>query len=198
MLRSCRPALLLGLILSLACQDRRPPTPDASAAYTPDSVRQAELAAFRDGLQEVRGLEGGEPNREALVRRFLSLVGSRDTAGLAGLQLNRAEFAWLYYPTTPQAHPPYDLDPGTLWFTTQAQSGKGLSNVLGRLGGKRLEFAGERCEGEASREGENTVYGPCVVRLVSPPADTSEGRLFGLVVERAGQWKFVSLANDLD
>ncbi len=57
---------------------------------------------------------------------------------------------------------------------------------------------GERCEGEASRQGENRVYGPCLVRLRTGHADTSEGRVFGLVIERRGRWKFVSYANDLD
>lgn len=194
---------LLCLLLVAACQDRGPspaaaPPPPPQAPYTSDSARQAELAAFRAGLTPVRNLEGGEPSREALVRRFVAALGAQDTAALRRLQLSRAEFAWLYYPTTPQALPPYDLDSGTLWFTLQAQGSKGLANALGRLGGKAIQFVAERCEGSASREGENTVYGPCLVRIVTPPSDTSEGRLFGLVLERGGRWKFVTLSNELD
>ena len=41
------------------------------------------------------------------------------------------------------------------------------------LGGRRLPYAGHRCDGHPAREGANTVYGPCVVRLVQAPGDTS-------------------------
>ncbi|MBK6422153.1 MAG: hypothetical protein IPI38_14870 [Gemmatimonadetes bacterium] len=194
---------LLALALLAGCQDRDAhpggaPPAGPGTSYTPDSVRQVELRRFREGLDSVAELQGGAPTREALVRAFLDAVAARDSATLASLRLSRAEFAWLYYPTNPQALPPYDLDPATYWLTHHAQDGKGLHNVLERLGGRPLEFVGERCEGEASRQGENRVYGPCLVRLRTGHADTSEGRVFGLVIERRGRWKFVSYANDLD
>ena len=48
------------------------------------------------------------------------------------------------------------------------------------------------------REGENTVYGPCVVRWRGKAGDTVAVRLFGQIVERGGRFKFLSYANKLD
>ena len=113
-----RAFLLLCLIFLAAC-DRPGPTPAAAATppaatYTPDSTRAAQLAEFRAGLPEVTTLAGGAPSREALVTGLLAALAARDTATLHRLVLSRAEFAWLYYPTTQHALPPYYLDPATL------------------------------------------------------------------------------------
>jgi len=62
---------------------------------------------------------------------------------------------------------------------TSQHSAKGLGKALQMFGGKRLQYAGHTCDTVTSREGENTVYGPCLVRLVQAPGDTAEGRLFG-------------------
>lgn len=198
---SIRSSLAALVLLAAACGGAEPPAPPAGTAsgtYTPDSTRQAQLARFRDGLPEVRALAGGAPSREALVEAFLAAAEARDTAGLGALVLSRAEFAWLYYPTTQQALPPYDLDPETLWMLTSERGGRGLYKVVEALGGRSLPYAGHHCDPVASHEGKNTVYGPCLVRLVQAPGDTVEARLFGLVLEREGRWKFVSYANKLD
>ncbi len=197
-----RSFLLLCLIFVAAC-DRPGPTPAAAATppgstYTPDSTRAAQLAEFRAGLPELTALAGGAPSRDSLVTGLLAALATRDTATLNRLVLSRAEFAWLYYPTTQQALPPYDLDPATLWMLTSERGGRGQAKLLETLGGRTIPYVGHRCEGGASHEGQNTVYGPCVVRLAQAPGDTVESRLFGLVLERGGQWKFVSYANKLD
>ena len=195
-----RSILLLCLIFLAAC-DRPDPAPAAASptsTYTPDSTRATQLAEFRAGLPEPAALQGGAPSRDSLVTALLAALATRDTATLNRLVLSRAEFAWLYYPTTQQALPPYDLDPATLWMLTSERGGRGQAKLLEALGGRTVPYAGHRCEGSASREGQNTVYGPCVVRLVQAPGDTVDSRLFGLVLERGGQWKFVSYANKLD
>ncbi len=195
-------ALWLGLLfLPLAGCNRRPEPASAqppSGSFTPDSTRQAQLTAFRQGTAEVQELQSGYPSREELVRRFLEALEAQDTASLRHLAIDRAEFGWIYYPTNPQAGPPYDLDPGLFWFMTSQHSAKGLGKALAAVGGKRLQYAGHSCDSTVSHEGENTVYGPCLVRLVQAPGDTAQVRLFSLVIERHGRWKFVSYANKLD
>lgn len=181
----------------------RPEAPVARAqaqapAYTADSVRRAQLDSFLVGLPEVSGLTGGRASQEALVRDFVAALESSDTTTLRNLLLTRAEFGRLYYPTNPQANPPYDLEPGLFWFMLNQHSAKGLAKALEMLGGKRWPYAGVRCDSTVSREGRNTVHGPCVVRLVQEKGDTAEARLFSLMVERDGVWKFVSYANKLD
>lgn len=194
--------LNLGIcLLALSGCDRRPAPASAQStapSFTPDSTRRAQLASFLEGNPPVHDLEGGAASREALVQGYLSALETRDTAALRRLALDRAEFGWIYYPTNPQARPPYDLDPGLFWFMVSQHSGKGLAKALELLGGKPLRYAGHSCDPNASREGENTVHGPCLVRLVQAAGDTAEVRLFGLVIERRGRWKFVSYANKLD
>lgn len=184
-----------------------PATPDAggdarSASYAGvvDSVvpRDEALRRFRTGLGEPARLDGAAAtSRGALVGAFVRAVEAGDTAGARALTLSRAEFGWLYYPTTPQGLPPYELSPSLLWFLTQGGTDKGLRRLMDERGGRPLGFAGYRCDPRSSREGENTVWGPCVVRRVQAPGDTVEVRIFGLILERAGRFKFVSLANKL-
>lgn len=192
--------LLSLLVLSTASCERRPARASAQvgANFTPNSVRRAQLATFLEGTARVSDLTGGVANREELVRAYLQALRAQDTASLRHLALDRGEFGWIYYPTNPQAHPPFDLEPGLFWFMTSQHSAKGLGKALESLGGRPFQYAGHSCDTSASHEGENTVYGPCLVRLVQAPGDTVQIRLFGLVIERHGRWKFVSYANKLD
>jgi hypothetical protein len=157
--------------------------------------REQALRRFREGVPVATGLTGGAPSREALVRAFVRATEAADTAALRALALTRAEFAWLYYPTTPQGLPPYDLSPALLWFVTEGASSQGLGRLLAERAGRPLEYAGHACDPTPSVEGENRVWGPCVVRRLRAPGDTVAERLFGQILERGGRFKLVSLAN---
>jgi hypothetical protein len=177
--------------------------PPARAKHTPEHVdsvipREVALQRFQEGLREPKQLSGGAGSMDALIRRFLEGVKDRDTAELRRLLLDRAEFAYLYYPTTPQSLPPYDLSPTLMWFLLSERSGQGLTKALQSLGGKPFHYSGYECDPKPSREGANTVWGPCLVRLELTPSDTGSVRLFGLVIEREGRYKFVSYSNKLD
>jgi len=190
----------LAALALAACDTSNASTRSAASpdGYTPDSVRAGQLAEVRTGLDSVSELSGGAVSRDALVETFARAALAGDSATLRRLQLTKAEWAWLFYPTNPAARPPYDLDPATMWLTTSLQGDKGYARLLGLLTGKPYRYAGYECPGEASRQGENTAYGPCMVKLLQAPGDTSEGRLFGLILERHGRWKFVNYANRLD
>jgi hypothetical protein len=203
-MRPSRNTVVAGLFAAVAACG--PATPDAgghprTAAYAGvvDSVvpRDEALRRFRNGLGEPAGLDGAATSRDALVRAFVRAVEAGDTAAALALTLTQAEFGWLYYPTTPQGLPPYDVSPSLLWFLTRGGSDKGLRRLLDERGGRPLGYVGYRCDPTSSREGENTVWGPCVVRRLEAAGDTVEERLFGLILERAGRFKFVSLANKL-
>ena len=71
------------------------------------------------------------------------------------------------------------------------------ANALAAYGGRPASYLGHECDSRSSREGTNVVYGPCTVRL-AVGADTVKQRLFGLIIERDGRFKFVSFANSLD
>lgn len=184
---------------SVACKPDPVAQAEAQApVYTSDSIRRVQIDSFLVGQPEVQALAGGRASQDALVRDFVAALEAHDTTTLRGLLLTRAEFGRLYYPTNPQAKPPYDMEPGLFWFMLNQHSAKGLAKALEMLGGKPWPYAGFTCDSTASREGPNTVYGPCTVRLVQAKGDTAEARLFSLMLERDGMWKFVSYANKLD
>lgn len=158
--------------------------------------RDVEVRQFREGLVEPVGLSGGAPSRDALVQRYVRALEQSDTAALAALVITRAEFAYLYYPTTPQARPPYDLSPGLMWFLLQENSRRGMVHAIEERGGRPLGYLGYACDQMPSREGENTVVGPCLVRR-RQSGDVVQERLFGLIIGRGRSYKFVSLANKL-
>ena len=154
------------------------------------------LARFRSGLTRPDGFTGGEPSRDALVARFAEAVERSDTATLRRLALTREEFAWLYYPLLPEAAPPYELEPGLMWFMIETNSGRGLRTLLEERGGTPLGFVDYRCDAER-HHGPLTLWGPCVVRRLQAPSDTVTENLFGPIVSRDGRFKFVSYANKL-
>lgn len=112
------------------------------------------------------------------------------------MNLSRAEFAWLYYPSSPMARPPYELPPALMWFRLQGESEKGASRLLRERAGGSLGYVGHRC-GEPRVEGANRLYPSCEVRRVTAAGDTVTERLFGLIIERGSAYKFISYANKL-
>ncbi len=178
----------------------RPDAPRARAApVTIDSAipRDEELRRFRSGLIEPAELTVGAHSRDALVWSYVRALERGDTAALAALVITKAEFAYIYYPTNPQARPPYNLSPGLMWFMFQQSSQRGLMHALEERGGRSLGYLGYSCDHSPSREGANRVWGPCLIRRRRPGGDVVAERLFGLILERGGRYKFVSLANKL-
>jgi hypothetical protein len=196
---------LLGALLgasawaALAC-DR----PDAQAKAAPrrviDSVipREEALRRFRTNLEPVEALEGGRGSRDSLVAAYVEALGARDTAALAAMAISRAEFGYLYYPTTPQSRPPYNLAPELMWFLLEQRSNGGLRKALQVYGGQGLTLLDYDCGSGESVEGENTVWGPCQVRFRRAEGDTVSRRLISQIIRRGGRYKFLSYANKLD
>ena len=159
--------------------------------------RDVALARFRRCCAPADSLGGGAPTRDALVRGFVRALETKDTAALRAMVLTQGEFAWLYYDTSPQSLPPYNLAPGLMWFLLEGNRSKGLARALDEYGGKPLGYVGYTCDESTSAEGANVVHGPCGVRRVELGGDTVQVRLFGLVLERGGRWKFVNYGNKL-
>ncbi|HZN99388.1 MAG TPA: hypothetical protein VFB61_16815 [Gemmatimonadales bacterium] len=193
-------AVLAAATLLLARKAPSPSEAQVPPAGVVDSAipREEALRRFRVGLLPTDSLEGGEGSLEALVISFVKALETRDTAAFGRLALSQREFAYVYYETNPQSLPPYDLSPSLYWFMLEGGSRGGLSKTLQNLGGIPLHYSRTRCEGEPSREGQNTVYGPCVVVRQAGHPDSLVQRLFGPIIERRGRWKFVSYANKLD
>lgn len=198
MTRAGLAALLAAVVLGTACGEREIRAESAGATVVDSAVPIAvALEKFRRGLPRPASLTGGEASREVLVGRFIAALEDSDTAALRRMVLQQGEFAWLYYPTTVLARPPYELPPDLLWFQMRGQTEKGASLLLAERAGTALGYLDHDCASQRE-EGENMVYGHCVIRRVTASGDTVRDRLFGLIVRRDGMHKFVSYANKLD
>jgi hypothetical protein len=155
---------------------------------------EAELRRFRVAAgAEARELRGGGESRDALVGAFLQALHRQDTAALRRMLLTPAEFASLYYPYTIYTHPPYTQSPGMVWMRTAQNSQKGLSRLLQRYGGRRLDAGDYRCAAPEPQD-LNVLHADCGVVF---PGDPLPRSLFGTIIERNGRFKFVSYANGL-
>jgi hypothetical protein len=167
--------------------------------YVVDSIlpTDEELRRFRAavGGDSATGFTGGSPTREALVRRFVKSVAINDTTDLRAMAVHAREFADLYYLDSPYSHPPYRQSPSLAWRMIQDPSSSGLTQMLRRFGGKTIEYVNHRCDPKVAREGRTTRYAGCLVTAREPDGTTVTRRYFGSIVERDGQFKFLSYTN---
>lgn len=190
--------LLLILLTIVACDRAPEPDPSQPALDTMTTAMRDALDQFRS---TVRGeppttIAGGATSRDELVASFADAVERADTAALIEMTMNRAEFAYLYYPHTIYTRPPYELDAETSWLLSKANTEKGLTRILERFGGKPFSVFAHQCEAEVAHEGPNRYWHRCTLtgRIEGAPPTM---RWFGSIWERNGQFKFVSYANDL-
>ncbi len=158
---------------------------------------EEQLRRFREGMTPPAGLRNAAASREDLVTRWLNAVATSDTAGLTALLLDRAEFAYLYFPTSPMKAPPYEAPPQLLWGQILASSNEGLPKVLQRFGGKRLSAPSLVCPDSANLEEDNRTWTRCELSFRVNGTETVRGRFFGTILERDGRFKFLGYANAL-
>jgi len=191
--------VVLGLLGSAACNTG--PAEDQAAGQQPvvvDSILPIEIALhrFREGLQEVARLTSGAPTRDALVAELATGLAHSDTLALERLAVTRAEYAWLYYPTTAIARPPYELPPALAWFQLQEGNRKGALRLLRDLGGRTNDLLGYSCAADPMTERDNRIWTGCLVELRVDGGPASQQRLFAAILERDGQFAFLSFHND--
>jgi hypothetical protein len=171
----------------------------APAGVVVDSVLPIEeaLRRFRAGLPDPVSLGGRFAERDSLVAAFGNALFRADTAALAGLLVDRAEFAYLYYPDSHFAREPYELDPAILWFQLQNGTSKGITRALRRFGDRGYVYVGYECEAQPTLQGESRLWESCVVSYEDPSGQRLAGRFFGSILEHGGRFKILSYANPL-
>lgn len=169
--------------------------------YVIDSIRPMaeEIRLFQDSAgAEPASLRDGASTREALVAGFMAALSVRDSVALATLHLDRAEFAYFYFPASRFATPPYELPPTIVWRQMTAESNKGIGKALRLLGGDDIAYRSYDCRQEPERHGAGQTWGGCRVSWrVTTTGDTASALLFGSILERGGRFKFVSYTNEL-
>lgn len=191
--------LLIGLGGATAACDRHQGRGEAAPAAVIDSFlpRDEAIRRFQQNLPRATALESSYQSRDALLAAFVAALGGRDTAALASLAVSRAEFGYLYYPATPQSLPPYDLEPGLMWDLLQRRSDRGIRRALAAYGGRPLQLLSHDCGQGSSREGANTIVGPCVLQLRDKEGKAVSPLLLNQIIERGGRYKVLSYANRL-
>ncbi len=174
------------------------PTAVAPPAHVVDSVfpMNVMLDRFRKSLPQTTGLRGLATSRDDLVERLIAALAASDTAAFEAMTVDRAEFAWLYYPTTATAKPPYELPPALAWFQLEEKSRKGIFRALRELGGHRLTLIGYQCDPKPTIEGDNRIWSGCKVTLSRDGEKATPLKLFGAIIERGGRFEFLSFDND--
>ncbi len=170
----------------------------ASAATVVDSILPTgeALRRFQAELAHVSAFSGGARNRDELVKQFVAAVEGRDTTALERLVVSRAEYAFLYFPSSVYTRKPYELPPDVAWLLSEQNSKKGLIRLTRRLGGKPLSFRGYECTHPVA-EGENRFWRTCQISYVDGTSGLQvKKKLFGAIIERSGSYKFLSYAND--
>ena len=176
----------------------RPEKTVASPSLKIDSILPAgeSLRRFRAGLPVVTELTGAARTRDKLVLEFISALERADTAALAKLRVSRAEYAFLYFPSSVYSRKPYELPPDIAWLLSEQNSEKGSTRLLRRLSGRELRFDGYTC-GPSAREQDNVFWRDCQVSYTDPAGSVRvTRRLFGAIIQREGRYKFLSYAND--
>ncbi len=184
----------------IACGGPNDAVPDGRTATDKvDSIlpMEALLARFRDSLPRVDSFTGGAPDRETLVRRYLAAVTARDSQAIRDMVVSRAEFGWLVFPDHIYRIAPYELDPAIFWLQLSAPSSSGIKEMLGRYGGVPLTLDSLGCQQDTVQlfRGTMEMWGPCSVKYHTPDT-TLTRQLFGSIVKRDGQEKFLSYRND--
>jgi hypothetical protein len=200
--------VLLFTTTALGCNaagDSDSSRPESSAAHTSPPSAAADSAIsmdtllhqFQAGSPRYDTLTGTSSTREALTHRYLVALARFDTSALRQMHITRAEYAYVYFPSSTMMKPPYELPPDVAWLLLTAESNKGIASVMRRFAGQALTFESVRCPGEPLREGPNIVWRDCVVRYRGEGAGVRERPLFAAIIERGGQFKFFSYATPL-
>ncbi|MEX2466075.1 MAG: hypothetical protein WD995_04150 [Gemmatimonadota bacterium] len=202
MLRLTLLILTIGLIPLAACHAGDESLEDAVAesGKVVDSIFPIEeqIRRFQSMVADTpTTFSGGASSRDGLVEAFLSAVRARDAEALADLTLDQAEYAFLYYPYSTFAKPPYELPPEILWIQIQNTQSRSLTRLFRQLEERTLDPRGYRCEGEPLQSGPIRIWEDCFVRVPGETEDVVDLRLFGSVLEHQGRFKFVSLSNEL-
>jgi hypothetical protein len=171
----------------------------AHPGYIVDSILpvEEEIRRFQATLGDrPSGFANGATSRSGLVAAFARALEHNDTTALMRLVINRAEFGYLVYPTSPNAAAPYRQSPDLVWLMRSAANEKAASRLMSRFGGHPPHLASYACR-PAERQGDNRLWTGCTVRWITARGNANDLRMFGSIIERNGRFKLLSLTNGL-
>ncbi|MBL0172844.1 MAG: hypothetical protein IPP90_19495 [Gemmatimonadaceae bacterium] len=171
-----------------------------AAGGTVDSIHPIaeQLQRFQvDVAEPPDSLRHASASIDGLVTRWARAVATRDTASLNRMTIDRAEFAWLYYPGSRLSKPPYEAPPQLLWGQILDNSDGGARQLFARFGGSPFQLILVKCPAPSDTTSTSLVYTDCSVRVRLTNGHVVEDRLFGSIIEHQGRFKFLGYANRL-
>ncbi len=178
--------------------DRPPQAVSSAPGLKIDSILPPgeALRRFQSELPVITELDGAVRGRDALVSDFVRALERADTAALAKLALSKAEYAFLYFPSSVYSRKPYELSPDIAWMLNDQNSRKGATRMVRRLSGHKLKVDGYTCV-DSVKERDNVFWRECQLAYLDPASSRRVTRkLFGAIIERGDRYKFLSYAND--
>lgn len=172
----------------------------AASGGTIDSILPSDeqLRRFRAELVEHPDtLRNASTSIQELVNRWAHAIANSDTVMLNAMMVDRAEFAWLYYPGSRLSKPPYEAPPQLLWGQIMSQSDGGARRLLDRFSGGAFVVQSVTCAEPTDTTAVALVYSACTVRMRIRDGQVLENRLFGSIVEHRGRYKFLGYTNSL-
>ena len=156
------------------------------------------LERFRKGLgASPDSLVNASSSVRELAERWTNAVANADTAALNLMVMNRAEFAWFYYPDSRMSKPPYEAPPELFWGQLLASSDEGARAALKAFGTQKILLKDVRCPAVPIAEGANLLHEGCTVTLVVNGKAQPDAVYFGTILERDKRFKFIGLSNKL-
>ena len=156
-----------------------------------------QLARFRVGVAQTDTLRHASTSIDGLVARWAAAIAARDSVELNAMVLDRAEFAWMYYPGSPISLPPYEAPPQLLWGQIMAASNDGARALVKQFGGRPLSVRQVQCPDAPLAQNGNVLHQSCIVSLRAAGNVLPAQRFFGTVVERDRRFKFLGYSNAL-
>jgi hypothetical protein len=167
--------------------------------YVVDSIFpvEEEVRRFKAtiGGAPLMAFQRASESRDALVRRIVRDVAKGDTTDLAATAITPREFIDLVYPSSPFTRPPYTESPAIVWMQIANPSNSGFLRLTRRLGGQPFEYESHRCAERPERQGKNTLWVGCTIRVLIPQHETITQTWFGTIIERDGRFKVMSFRN---
>jgi len=138
-------------------------------------------------------LENGQPSLRALAELALQAAEAGDALALNSLRVTEREYKELFFPEFPEAGPGHNIPCDFHWYHLNVRSLKGVQDVIDEHAGRKYELldviATQGVESFKTFKAHKKVE--LKVRLSADGAEV-QIRLFGSVMERAGEFKILS------
>lgn len=151
---------------------------------------------LRSGAPSAAPLPGSSATPEAAARLALERIAAGDRAGLLASALTETEFREVVYPELPASRPERNTSADYLWRGLHQKSANALAFTLDRHAGALLELLAVDFLGETTDYGSYRVHRKTALTVRNPEGKKTVVRVFGSMIERAGEYKIFSFVTD--